>query len=279
MTERSSTTWRLIDTGLLSGSENMAIDESLLRCFDPVSSQPILRLYGWKPAALSLGRFQNGAEILDLDRCNAAAVNVVRRITGGGVIFHAAELTYSLVCSPLHLQTVLSIKDSFRVLTAFLLSMYRDLGLNAAYAFENDDNFATLGERTPFCFAGREDFDIVINGRKIGGNAQRRLKNVIFQHGSIPLADRSLDGLGFMRKQPVGFAGTVTSLESEGLMLSAQELRELLLKGWRDTISSRLLTDDLSLCENRMAERLVAEKYSSNLWNLEGEESADCAQA
>ena len=59
-------TWRLIDTGPLAGADNMAVDEALLDCFDPDTSLPVLRLYGWTPPALSLGRYQQAAEVLDL---------------------------------------------------------------------------------------------------------------------------------------------------------------------------------------------------------------------
>jgi len=128
--------WRLIDTGPLSGRENMAIDEALFRCFDPASSRPILRLYGWQPPALSLGRFQKAGDDLDLARCAADNLAVVRRITGGGAIFHADELTYSLVCSPSQIPAATSIKDSFRILTSFLLGFYSVLGLQADYAVD-----------------------------------------------------------------------------------------------------------------------------------------------
>ena len=86
MTIQTNTIWRLITTSPLSGAENMAIDEALLCSFDPISSQPVLRLYGWNPPTLSLGRFQKAAEVLDLERCTAEGVAVVRRMTGGGVI-------------------------------------------------------------------------------------------------------------------------------------------------------------------------------------------------
>ncbi len=271
--------WRLIETPNLSGLENMAIDEALLRCFALGASQPVLRLYGWNPPALSLGRFQKAGEVLDLPRCDTAGVAVVRRITGGGVIYHADELTYAIVCSPQQIPPAASIKDSFRVLTAFLLAMYRRLGLDAGYAVDCADNPARLGERTPFCFAGRETFDIIVNGRKIGGNAQRRLKNVIFQHGSVPLVDRSLDGLGFMIEQLEGFAGSVTSLASEGVALPLEQVRGALIEGWREAISPRLISGVLTEQERAEAERLLAEKYGTRSWNLEGIEHEDRTQA
>ena len=61
------TSWRLIDTGPLDGPANMAVDEALLACFDPQKSVPVLRLYGWHPPAMSVGRFQKAAEVLDLE--------------------------------------------------------------------------------------------------------------------------------------------------------------------------------------------------------------------
>src|SRR6185369_16173948 len=205
-------TWRLIVTSPLSGAENMAIDEALLRSFDPESSLPVLRLYGWNPPALSLGRFQKAAEVLDLTRCRADDVTIIRRVTGGGLIYHADELTYSLVCAPGQIPPATSIKDSFRVLTGFLLAFYQALGLDAAYAVDAAPEGTRLGERTAFCFAGRESFDILVAGRKIGGNAQRRVKGVIFQHGSIPLLNRAATGLMYMRDKAPEHADGSASL-------------------------------------------------------------------
>jgi lipoate-protein ligase A len=114
----------------------MAVDEALLACFDPAVSAPVLRLYGWHPPAFSLGRFQDAGQVLDLEKCRETGIPVVRRITGGGVIYHADELTYSLVCAPRQVPPARSVKDSFRVLTSFLLRLYEKLGLTARYALD-----------------------------------------------------------------------------------------------------------------------------------------------
>jgi lipoate-protein ligase A len=139
--------WRLIDTGPRDGASNMAIDEALLDCFDPEKSTPVLRLYGWSPPALSLGRFQDAGKVLDLARCKACGVPVVRRITGGGVIYHADELTYAIVCGLKHLPEKTTIKESFRFLTGFLLSFYREFGIPAVYAADVPGNMSRLGNR------------------------------------------------------------------------------------------------------------------------------------
>jgi lipoate-protein ligase A len=265
--------WRCIDTGPADGPTNMAIDEALLSCFDPNGSLPVLRLYGWTPAALSLGRFQNAQQVLDLDRCHAAGVPIVRRITGGGAIYHAAELTYSLVCAPHHLPPAASIKESFRILTSFLLSLYRHLGLDASYAVDRLPPGTLLGERTSFCFAGKESYDILISGRKIGGNAQRRLKNAIFQHGSIPLMNMADVGVRFLREAPVEVQEGITSLGEEGIRLKEGPLKDMLKAAFQENLGTALEPGALTAGETDSAGLLVR-KYRGAAWNLEGTSEA-----
>lgn len=257
----------------LPGADNMAIDEALLRSFDPAVSLPTLRLYGWDPPALSLGRFQKAAEVLDLERCRGDRVAIVRRITGGGVIYHADELTYSLVCAPEQIPPAVSIKDSFRVLTGFLLAFYRSLGLEAAYAADVVPEGTRLGERTPFCFAGKESFDILAGGRKIGGNAQRRLKGVIFQHGSIPLLNRAADGLSYMRERSPELAEDVASLADCGVVAGRDALLAQLAAAFAGYFGCRLVHAEPTAVEQADMDRLLAERYSNDRWNLEGTET------
>jgi lipoyl(octanoyl) transferase len=264
------TSWRLIITPPLPGAENMAIDEALLRSFDPESSLPVLRLYGWIPPALSLGRFQQATGVLDLERCRADDIAVVRRVTGGGVIYHADELTYSLVCAPGQIPPASSIKDSFRVLTGFLMSFYRTLGLDAAYAVDVVPEGTRLGERTAFCFAGRESFDILVNGRKIGGNAQRRMKGKIFQHGSIPLLNRALTGLSYMREQAADQAEGTASLADYGINGNRNSLVHDLAASFSEYFSVAFVNDSLSEEEHADKNELLSRRYGADLWNLEG---------
>lgn len=263
--------WRFIDSGNCSGSENMAIDEALLQSFDPASSHPVLRIYGWSPPALSLGRFQKAADVLDLEQCRSAALPVVRRITGGGVIYHADELTYSIVCAPDQIPASNSIKDSFRVLTSFLLQFYRSLGLNVCYAVECRASGEKLGVRTDFCFAGKESFDILIDGRKMGGNAQRRLKNVIFQHGSIPLINRVSDGVRFLASPPPAVHELVTSLSDAGIAPDFSLLKARLKDAFCSSLNALLIDEPLSSVELEHLARLKNEKYLNDNWNIHGE--------
>ena len=251
----------------------MAIDEALLLHFDPQSSAPVLRLYGWEPAALSLGRFQKAAEMLDLAEIKRRELPLVRRITGGGAIYHADELTYSIVCSPQQIPPTNSIKDSFRVLTSFLLRFYRQLGLAASFAADAAGEGRTLGGRASFCFAGTESYDILIDGRKIGGNAQRRLKQSIFQHGSVPLRLQLEAGLSCLQVKPERLGEQITCLETLGVGQGAAWLAPQLIDCFQQQLGVTLEPGWLTPDEQRCADALLRDKYSAVSWNLQGEAS------
>ena len=261
--------WRLIDDGPLDGPSNMALDEALLSCFDAKRSQPVLRLYGWNPPALSIGRYQHPENVLKLDLCLADGVPVVRRMTGGGIIFHAQELTYSIVCAPEHVLQAAGVKEGFRRLCGFLLGTYRRLGLDPGFAADLNPAGERLGERTAFCFAGKEEFDVLVNGRKIGGNAQRRTRGAILQHGSIPLESRVQDAFRYLRDPAPGAAGAA-SLAELGLQPELGQLKEMLVDSFEEALGARLHADAVSAQEERAAAQLVAIKYRCNPWNLRG---------
>lgn len=267
----SSHTWRLIESGCRDGRSNMALDEALLRRFDPAVSRPIIRLYGWDPPALSLGRFQDAERVLDLGRCRSDGMAVVRRITGGGVIYHADELTYSLVCSPRQIPPCSTIKESFRVLTGFLLAFYRRLGLDASYALEASPGDLRLGMRTDFCFAGRESFDILIRGRKIGGNAQHRGRRFIFQHGSIPLISHVATGISYLAGKPRGCEGEVISLDECIGTIDRDRLRGELVAAFRDSLGVAVEGDVPRGDELSCYNDLTIRRYARDTWNLRGE--------
>ncbi len=260
--------WRLIDTGPLDGPANMALDEALLSCFDKERPRPLLRLYGWDPPALSVGRYQDARSALRLDLCEAEGVPVVRRMTGGGIIYHARELTYSIVCSPEHLG-LNGVKEGFRRLCGFLLGTYGRLGLEASFAVDSNSTGERLGERTAFCFAGKEEFDVLANGRKIGGNAQRRLSGAILQHGSIPLENRVRHGLRYL-KEPAPGASASVSLAELGVVPEPDRLKRLLVESFRECLGVSLAAAPPSAEELRVAGELEARKYRCGRWNMDG---------
>jgi lipoate-protein ligase A len=178
--------WRFLDSGYGDPHWNMAFDKTLLESYLPAESSPVFRIYQWNKPAISLGRFQDAEKVLNLDNCYKDNLSIVKRITGGGAIYHNQdELTYSLVCVAELFRTD-SVKDSYQKITNFILKTYRSLGFFAQYAKDYQKDKRELGVVSDFCFSGWQDYDILIKGKKIGGNAQKRKRAVIFQHGSIP---------------------------------------------------------------------------------------------
>ena len=94
--------WRLLQTGFNTAYSNMAIDRAILVANSNRHVPPTVRFYGWIPPAISLGYFQSVTEEIDVDACKKHGVDYVRRITGGGAVFHDKELTYSIVIPEAH---------------------------------------------------------------------------------------------------------------------------------------------------------------------------------
>lgn len=260
--------WRLIDTGSLHGAANMAVDEALLECFQPNRSMPVLRLYGWSPPAFSLGRYQQAADVLDLELCAARGIPVVRRITGGGVIYHAEELTYSIVCTPNQLRETGTVKESFACLCAFLLDTYGKLGLKATFAVDSKASCGSLGQRAAFCFAGKEEYDIVIDGRKIGGNAQRRTRGIVFQHGSIPLQPRVSVAQDYLKEKIDNLDLNTACLADLGIEMGSTDLKKLVADCFAEIMQASLSPTALTAAEEAAVKRLHEEKYRSDSWNI-----------
>ncbi len=257
--------WRVIDTGYLDCYTNMAIDEALLKRYDPARELPVLRIYGWKPRAFSIGYSQNPEVELDLDKCRTARIDFARRITGGGAIFHKNELTYSIVCSKEDLELSTFSKEAYRVLCSFIVKTYQNLGLFAEYSLQE-----TLRQgRNWFCFTEREKYDIIVNGKKIGGNAQRRKKDRIFQHGSIPIRSDLKQALSLLRNCPKVDKSKITSLsEVLGQDISYSRLKSLLIESFKQTFKVDITENGLSPEERTLTRLLLNEKYAKEEWNL-----------
>lgn len=261
--------WRLIADAPGPAARMMAVDEALLWGVSQ-GGLPVLRLYGWYPAAFSLGRHQDPAEALDLERCALDGVSLVRRMTGGGAIFHADEITYSLAVPLAALpEQVHGVKASFRFVTEGLLQWYRFLGLDPRYAGELGDG-RVIGARTPLCFAGSEWFDIVIDGHKIGGNAQRRTKTVLLQHGSIPLTPALERSIPYLRGGATALPSGTTSLGQLGIGRERGGLMSALVEGFSQALGVRFQPSHLNAAEQRYADQCELRQYRDETWTYKG---------
>src|SRR6056297_2667633 len=172
--------WRLLQTGLLSAAENMAIDRAILVAHSKGHVPPTVRLYGWNPAAISIGYFQQLTEEVDLTACEKDHIDYVRRITGGGAVFHEDEVTYSFVIQEKHPQISKNILESYKTICLAIMNGLDFLGVKSTYAPIND---------------------ILVNNKKISGNAQTRKQKTVLQHGTI-LTDVDVDKMFRLLKVP-----------------------------------------------------------------------------
>ena len=178
---------RLITDSAAEGAWNMAVDQSLLQSANELG-QATLRIYRWSPATLSLGYFQ---KYDDRSKHPASSdCDVVRRSSGGGAILHDQELTYSL-CLPSSNRWSDKNEMLYRLMHRLIISVLADFEVNASTfdpASPLDDPGEFQIDRNAFlCFQRRTDGDIVLDGWKVGGSAQRRLDKALIQHGSLLL--------------------------------------------------------------------------------------------
>lgn len=180
------TTWRLIIDGDLPGAANMARDVAMLEAVAQDKAPPTLRLYGWSPPCLTLGRHQ-GVEAVDLAFCRTECIDVVRRPTGGRALLHHLELTYAVV-APIGGGTVPhGLQETYRKICGVLVAAVRTLGVDAELT-PGEVNLQLPGPRTSVpCFEAPAGGEVVVRGRKLIGSAMRRHGSAILQHGAILL--------------------------------------------------------------------------------------------
>jgi lipoate---protein ligase len=248
---------RLIDAKgtPMPGALNMGIDEALLGSVSRGESPPTLRLYSWSPPCVTVGYFQSLEDEVDLGACRAAGVDAVRRLTGGGAVFHEAEITYSLVVPLGHELAPDDILESYRRICAGLVAGLARLGVKAAFEPIND---------------------IAAGGKKLSGNAQTRRSGCLLQHGTVLLdldAERMFSLLRVPAEKMKGrlieeVKARVTSLRSLlGRELPYAEAASALRLGFAEAWGAELEEAELSRDEVATALRLAAERFSSPEWN------------
>ena len=176
-------TWRLIRDKNHDGLTNMAKDEAISIACGEGKSPATLRFYGWKTPAVSIGYSQKAESDINLQYCNSVGIDVVKRPTGGRAVLHENELTFSFNVSienPLFPKNIL---NSHKKISEALLLGLHTLGVNAKLQYKSKKGI----HRNPFCFSASSLYELVFDGKKIVGCAQRRFRNSFLEHGSIPL--------------------------------------------------------------------------------------------
>jgi lipoate-protein ligase A len=235
---------RVLETGYNNAALNMAIDEALI---ENIGDTPILRIYGWRPEAVSIGYFQSIKEEVDLEKCSKIGIDVVRRLTGGGAVLHEFELTYSFITK----QYPQKIMESYRWICEAIVVSINRLGFDASFVPLND---------------------IVVKGKKVSGSAQTRRNGVLLQHGTV-LLGVDVDKMFCVLKVPSeklkdkiikDVKERVTSLAGT----TFEEMASSLKTSFATKFDAKLLADTMSTKEISRARWLAERKYSSREWNF-----------
>ena len=170
---------RIFPHEVRDGPANMAWDEALLDSVADDPSAAVFRTYEWSRPTLSLGYFQAIAEAEADPRWRSSPI--VRRPTGGGAIWHDGDLTYALILPADHPLARRAV-DLYAVVHSAIRTTLAELGIMATRRGENTD---PTRSRPFLCFLDRDPEDLVLDGSKIVGSAQRRRRGAVLQHGSI----------------------------------------------------------------------------------------------
>ena len=150
---------------------NMAIDEVLLRS----ARGPLLRVYRWARPAISFGYFEKVAELSAV----APGWEMVRRWTGGGVVVHGEDVTYTLIVPADHAFARLPARESYRRIHECIGAALLTSGVETSLAA------ATAAKVSTGCFENPAEADVLAGDRKVAGAAQRRTRWGLLHQGSI----------------------------------------------------------------------------------------------
>jgi len=243
---------RLIIDYPRDGSSNMAIDEAILTAVGRAQAPSTLRFYRWAAPTISLGHFQKYAQITELPQ-PFNSLPIVRRITGGGAILHHAELTYSLLLpADHHLVKDRAPGTLYQAVHQALIAVLSSHNLSAQL---RRGPAPSSRQRGPFfCFQRANPSDVMVNGKKIAGSAQRRTLKGLLQHGSL------------MLDNPLSQPGLVTIADFH---LPDPPAPDSLAKAWAqqlaNTLQLQFVAAGLNDVEMALLEPLKL-KYASDQW-------------
>ncbi|RKQ16850.1 lipoate--protein ligase family protein [Oceanobacillus bengalensis] len=266
--------WYFLDSGHQDAAVNMALDELLLSWHSEDKIQPTLRFYGWKDPTLSAGQFQKVHKSIDFDAIHKYNCQFVRRLTGGSAVLHDDELTYSIVVSEDHPAIPTSIREAYHVLSKGLYEGFKHLGIQVDFAYPDR---SAAKERTAVCFEKAAFYEMVVDGKKLSGNAQTRKKGVLLQHGSIPMSmniDMLYDLFRFpsekvkIRKRDAFQEKAITINQLTNKVHTYNLMKEAFYKGFQTALNISLLPFELSTEQWDEVYELAAKKYRSDEWNF-----------
>jgi lipoate-protein ligase A len=257
--ENGTGTWRLILNRASAGAVNMARDVAILEEVAGGRCPPTLRLYGWSPPCLSLGRHQ-GLDAADAEFCRAHGIDIVRRPTGGRALLHHHELTYA-VMAPLGQRPIPSrLQEAYRKICSALVSWCRDMGVAAELTpGEVNINLPSPASAIP-CFEAPAGGEVVVAGRKLIGSAMRAHGGFMLQHGAILLDwDSELQTGSMGLEDDTGLRQLITTMADElGKPADLDELEQGLVRAFSEELGVSFQENAVTEQEQHRERELVA---------------------
>jgi lipoate-protein ligase A len=257
-------TWRLLPFGVQNAAWNMAIDEAILQARIAEKVPNTLRFYRWSPSAVSLGRNELVDERVYLQTARQLGVDVIRRCSGGGTVYHdcEGEVTYSVVTKVSNLGSLNDVAIVYFKVYEAVTDALRLLGVSADFNTGDAKNCPNL----------------TVGGKKISGSSQTLSRGYVLQHGTL-LRSVNLDkmfqllklkDLSCTQATNIG-CQKITSINEElGHPVSPDTIVNALKQGFKAVLKIQLQEAPLTLFEKKIAEQLYKEKYSINTWTLDG---------
>ena len=237
MTSELTTSWRLILDDAADGAWNMALDRAILGAHRAGDVPPTLRLYRWSRPTVSLGKFQQVADV-DVEYCAARGIGLCRRPTGGRGVLHDDELTYSVVAGTRD-GLPRSVSASYRVLCGALVEAYRSMGVAAELTSRS------RGARgAGACYLHATPADLSLGAAKLSGSAQVWAGNSCLQHGSFVVSrdvEREAAVFRLDADATAALAGTTRTIaEATGGAPEPGAMVEAVCSGFERTLGIRL---------------------------------------
>jgi lipoate-protein ligase A len=258
-------TWHLIvEPEPLPGSWNMAVDERLFQLAE-TSPRTFLRFYRWEKPTASLGYSQEASRVVDADFCRAHGIDIVRRMTGGKLVLHDREVTYSVASSDEAAFTA-TLRDSYRLISTGLLKGLERMGLSARLAQTSPQAYIK-GTMPCFAFPARDEIEI--EGKKIVGSAQKRTGALFLQHGSIPLEkDEALLAAVSRPGESAESLGMTSLSEALGRPVDFDAVVGPLVQGFADLFGVSFERFALAPADREAVRALQASKYAADAWTF-----------
>jgi lipoate-protein ligase A len=255
--EAKKNNWRLLFTPDVDPYMNMAIDEALTRkCIESEDIPTAIRFYTWKETSCSIGYFQKIENVIKAP--NNKKIPVVRRPTGGGIVYHGNDITFSIVKKRMQPSRQENITSFYKLIGESLLKGLERLGFTCTFYLPEDESHRSEPKRKPlnnflsrqsFCSVTLAKYDIMIDDSKVAGYAARKSQGAVLCQGYLDVHKRWKEQYKDSREKTVHL------------------LFDNLAGSFKNVFGITLTSSQLTEEEMRLANQIRNKKYACDEWN------------